>query len=193
MPPTATARATHYTLIEGGEWHAWETRGFRPATAIRLEDGWTFDLISNSWRNPKGETLVPPEKKEQLYHFHIAIPIRLIGPMTELLAQDGLLMDMRHESAPPQENGILPVAKRKKKSFAHHYPKLRGGMTGAEVILQSLKAGPRSVPDLALHFESLGRSPISASSACSKLYEQGKIGREIRNDGRTWVYLLEKK
>ena len=58
---------THFTMCEGGEWYAWDTkfREMRTAHSIRFTDGSVFDMV-NGWRPPL--TLPAQEKRNNLWH-----------------------------------------------------------------------------------------------------------------------------
>lgn len=128
--------------------------------------------------------------QEPKYHFHIAIPLRLIGPLTELLAQDGLLIDMRHEAEAQPPNG--PAKNRAVSSPPRRrYPRI-SKETGMQLILRILlESGNKAQDDLATVFSDAGRAPHSASSAASSLAKLGLISREVRGN-QNWLSLTEK-
>ena len=128
--------------------------------------------------------------QEPKYHFHIAIPLRLIGPLTELLAQDGLLIDMRHEAeaAPSPASEPSRPAKRR---YTSRFPRYKNGPGGEDLLLSVLKNGPQSMPALTSAFAAAGRAPSSASSVVSKIVKEGLVSREAVN-GITLVSITEK-
>jgi hypothetical protein len=101
------------------------------------------------------------------YEMTLHVPLTLIGPITELMAQDGVLVSLKAvettDEAPPKKKHTYVNGLRNK------------GISARDLLLSSITASGTTKKDLETTFKSRGFATASVGPTVSVLLKEGLI------------------
>lgn len=113
---------------------------------------------------------------DQKFEMHLIVPIKLVGPIVELMAGEGVVVTMSQH--------VEKVHSRKKTRHSYANGMKDKGMLGNDAVLEIMTNEARPLATLEvgkLMATKHGFAESSASSYLSKLLREGKVTRDPSN------------